>query len=296
MTSWDFAPTHVVPGPDSRPGRARTRPGPRSRWTRCCPCSCWSAGATGRRCCASTAGRPGWTAGCWSRSRRTRRRRTAGGPHRRPRPLLARAEEALGRYRRAAGELADGSLDGETFRLRTRGLKVGMVVDGESVWLYDAEHERWVHCDGRRLSTLAASAEPAVQPGRAPAAPAAPGAAGPADLTRVTGADPPRPPDGPRPAAVEDPAAHPRRPRPGGPTPDTDAPPPTRVVPDRETPTPDTDPPPPTRVVPDRETPTPTPTHPHPPASSPTGKPRPRHGRAAAHPGRGRAGRAGAAG
>lgn len=36
-----------------------------------------------------------------------------------------------------------------------------MVVDGESLWLYDGEHERWVYCDGTRLSTFAASEKPA---------------------------------------------------------------------------------------------------------------------------------------
>ncbi|MFE6712785.1 hypothetical protein [Streptomyces sp. NPDC057695] len=87
-----------------------------------------------------------------------------------PRPLIARAEDALGRYRRAAEALGAGRLDGEDFRQRTRGLRVGMVVDGESVWLYDAEHERWVYCDGLGLSTYAASSAPSV------ASPAAPGA------------------------------------------------------------------------------------------------------------------------
>ncbi|MFE0133936.1 hypothetical protein ACFWY6_20590, partial [Streptomyces sp. NPDC059037] len=82
-----------------------------------------------------------------------------------PRPLLARAEDALGRYRRAAEELAGGAGDGETFRARTHGLRVGMVVDGESVWLYDAEHERWVYCDGTRLSTFAAEGGPSVHGG-----------------------------------------------------------------------------------------------------------------------------------
>lgn len=82
-----------------------------------------------------------------------------------PRPLLARAEDALGRYRRAAEELASGAGDGETFRGRTHGLRVGMVVDGESVWLYDAEHERWVYCDGTRLSTFAAEGGPSVHGG-----------------------------------------------------------------------------------------------------------------------------------
>ncbi|MFC8275471.1 hypothetical protein ACFUJR_23650 [Streptomyces sp. NPDC057271] len=77
-----------------------------------------------------------------------------------PRPLIARAEESLGRYRRAAEELAAGRADGGTFGRRTHGLRVGMVVDGESLWLYDAEHERWVYCDGTALSTYATSARP----------------------------------------------------------------------------------------------------------------------------------------
>ncbi|MFF9344732.1 MULTISPECIES: hypothetical protein [unclassified Streptomyces] len=77
-----------------------------------------------------------------------------------PRPLIARAEDALGRYRRAVEELAAGRSDGEGFRRRTRGLRVGMVVDGESVWLYDAEHERWVFCDGVGLTTYAAASGP----------------------------------------------------------------------------------------------------------------------------------------
>ncbi|MFJ5049113.1 hypothetical protein [Streptomyces sp. NPDC088719] len=95
-----------------------------------------------------------------------------------PRPLLARAEESLTRYRRAAQDLAEGRSDGEGFRQRTRGLRVGMVVDGESVWLYDAEHERWVFCDGTRLSTYASQAGPgAAGPasGEAEAPDAAPG-------------------------------------------------------------------------------------------------------------------------
>ncbi|MFD5765444.1 hypothetical protein ACFWIN_06435 [Streptomyces sp. NPDC127049] len=80
-----------------------------------------------------------------------------------PRPLITRAEDALGRYRRAAEELAAGRVDGETFRRRTRGLRVGMVVDGESVWLYDAEHERWVYCDGLGLTTYAAASGPSLR-------------------------------------------------------------------------------------------------------------------------------------
>ncbi|MFH8395608.1 hypothetical protein [Streptomyces sp. NPDC018036] len=77
-----------------------------------------------------------------------------------PRPLLARVEQALTDYRQAAEELASGRLEAENFRARTQGSRVGVVVDGESMWLYDGEHERWVYCDGTRLSTFAAERTP----------------------------------------------------------------------------------------------------------------------------------------
>ncbi|MFJ9187307.1 hypothetical protein ACIRQO_30105 [Streptomyces anulatus] len=167
-----------------------------------------------------------------------------------PRPLLARAEESLTQYRRAAQDLAEGRSDGEGFRQRTRGLRVGMVVDGESVWLYDAEHERWVFCDGTRLSTYAAEAGP--------------GAAGPASGEAEAPAPVPAPTPAPAPAA---PAAEPPR-MAAGEEPDPeptrvvapDGPEPTRVVtPDEPEPTrvvrPDG--PEPTRVVtPDEPEPT----------------------------------------
>ncbi|WP_318198328.1 hypothetical protein [Streptomyces sp. MCL20-2] len=119
-----------------------------------------------------------------------------------PRPLLARAEESLSRYRRAAQDLAEGRSDGEGFRQRTRGLRVGMVVDGESVWLYDAEHERWVFCDGARLSTYAAEAGP----GASAPVPASGEAQTPGPF-RVAGGEEPEatrvvPPDGPEPTRV----------------------------------------------------------------------------------------------
>ncbi|MFI8962860.1 hypothetical protein ACIGO8_12135 [Streptomyces sp. NPDC053493] len=121
-----------------------------------------------------------------------------------PRPLIARAEDALGRFRRAVEELAAGRADGETFRQRTRGLRVGMVVDGEAVWLYDAEHERWVFCDGAGLSTYAAASGPSVAARTpsgvtgSPASPASPlpagssgssGSPGPAVSPRSEGAE-----------------------------------------------------------------------------------------------------------
>ncbi|MFD6490499.1 hypothetical protein ACFV99_16300 [Streptomyces sp. NPDC059944] len=81
-----------------------------------------------------------------------------------PRPLLARVEEALTEYRKVAEELASGQADGEAFRARTQGRRIGVVVDGESMWLYDAGHERWVFCDGARLSTFAAERTPTTSP------------------------------------------------------------------------------------------------------------------------------------
>ena len=88
-----------------------------------------------------------------------------------PRPLLARAEEALARYRTVVEELAAAALDGETFSDRTRGLRMGVVVDGESLWLYDSDHGRWLYTDGTRLSTSAADDAPRAageSPGHAP--------------------------------------------------------------------------------------------------------------------------------
>jgi hypothetical protein len=70
-----------------------------------------------------------------------------------PRPLLARAAQALADYRDAVEDLVGGGLDGESFRGRTHGLRIGLVVDGESVWLYDPAEGCWLYGDGRRLST-----------------------------------------------------------------------------------------------------------------------------------------------
>ncbi|MET8607829.1 hypothetical protein ABZV92_30290 [Streptomyces rubiginosohelvolus] len=163
-----------------------------------------------------------------------------------PRPLLARAEESLSRYRRAAQDLAEGRSDGEGFRQRTRGLRVGMVVDGESVWLYDAEHERWVFCDGARLSTYAAEAGPGA------AAPvSASGEAETPEPFRVAGGEGPEPtrvvpPDGPEPTRM----VPPEEPEPTRVVP-PDGPEPTRVAPDEPEPTRVAPPegPEPTRVV-----------------------------------------------
>ncbi|MFE7403510.1 hypothetical protein [Streptomyces sp. NPDC057557] len=169
MVTPEFRPTHVVPrdglpaweGPDvSRPTEPLDPLLPvqlidrRGDWGQVLCANGWSAWVDGRLLVSVPQGPP-----------------LAGQPLARtadPRPLLARVQESLAQYRRVAEELADGRIDGETFRRRTQGLRMGMVVDGEAVWLYDAEHERWVYCDGTRLSTYAAASGPG-RPSRAPA-------------------------------------------------------------------------------------------------------------------------------
>ncbi|MET9322348.1 hypothetical protein ABZX75_19485 [Streptomyces sp. NPDC003038] len=77
-----------------------------------------------------------------------------------PRPLLVRSAEALERYRRAMDELAAGTADTEAFRRSVQGLRAGVVLDGESVWLYDDTSGRWLYGDGTRLTTYAVVAGP----------------------------------------------------------------------------------------------------------------------------------------
>lgn len=180
----DFRPTHVVPRSGLDAWEAPDPGLPTTPLDAFLPVRLEErAGDWGRILCSN-----GWTAWVDARLLVTvpDDPPAAGGPLTRtadPRPLIARAEDALGRYRRAAEALGAGRLDGENFRLRTRGLRVGMVVDGESVWLYDAEHERWVYCDGVGLSTYAAGSSPSV------AAAAVPGAgAGAAAGERAPGA------------------------------------------------------------------------------------------------------------
>ncbi|MFF1903724.1 hypothetical protein [Kitasatospora sp. NPDC058218] len=98
-----------------------------------------------------------------------------------PRPALAEAEGALARYRALLEDLAAGSADLETFRDRARGLRIGLVVDGEALWLFDQVHDRWCYCDGLQLQTYAAPGRPQATPGAAagPKPGAAPGPAAP---------------------------------------------------------------------------------------------------------------------
>ncbi|MGR4879719.1 hypothetical protein ACIPUC_09855 [Streptomyces sp. LARHCF249] len=91
-----------------------------------------------------------------------------------PRPQLERSAEALERYRQAVAELAAGRTDSEAFRRSVRGLRAGIVIDGESVWLYDESAGRWMYGDGTRLVTYAAVAGPGASPGAAARAPSDP--------------------------------------------------------------------------------------------------------------------------
>ncbi|MFI7413300.1 hypothetical protein ACIBU0_31965 [Streptomyces sp. NPDC049627] len=176
MASPGFRPTHVVPrhgmpaweAPD--PARPTVPLDPflpvqlverRGDWGHILCANGWSAWVDGRFLVAVPQDPP--TAG--------------GGPLTRtadPRPLLARVEHVLAGYRSAVEDLAAGGLDGEAFRVRTSGLRIGVVVDGESLWLYDAEHGRWVYADGTRLSTYAtddgprATEDPGPRPTAAP--------------------------------------------------------------------------------------------------------------------------------
>ncbi|MFF5639358.1 hypothetical protein [Streptomyces sp. NPDC012825] len=235
----DFRPTHVVPR-DGLPAWEAPDPGlPTAPLDAFLPVRLEErSGDWGRIRCSN-----GWTA--WVDARLLVSvpddPPAAGRPLTRtadPRPLIARAEDALGRYRRAAEELGAGRLDGEAFRLRTRGLRVGMVVDGESVWLYDAEHERWVYCDGAGLGTYAAGAAPSVAAAPPAAQPAFP--ASPASPASPMGDDPED--DGHEPTRVMSPAG-PAAPETTGPD---EPPPPTRTV---EQPSAGTGERPPTRVV-----------------------------------------------
>ncbi|MFF4388276.1 hypothetical protein ACFY0G_16060 [Streptomyces sp. NPDC001552] len=157
-----FRPTHVVPqeglpaweGPDvSRPTvpldpflpvQLLSR---RGEWGEVLCANGWSAWVDGRLLVAVPQPPP-----------------TAGGrpPVRSedPRPLLTRGSEALERYRRAVDELASGRIDADAFRRSLRGLRAGVVIDGESVWLYDEKSGRWLYDDGDRMTTYAVVAGP----------------------------------------------------------------------------------------------------------------------------------------
>lgn len=162
MTTPGFWPTHVVPrdgmpaweAPD--PARPTVPLDPllpvqlverRGDWGRIVCANGWSAWVDGR-CLVVVPDAPP----------------TVGAPLARtddPRPLLAHAEEVLCRYRAAVEALARGDLDAVSFRDRTQGFRIGVVVDGESAWLYDGERGQWTYGDGgARLTAYAASEGP----------------------------------------------------------------------------------------------------------------------------------------
>ncbi|MGY0065587.1 hypothetical protein ACWZEH_01815 [Streptomyces sp. QTS137] len=186
-----FRPTHVVPGDGMPAWEAPDPAGPtvgldpllpvrlverRGDWGQVLCSNGWSAWVDGRLLVAVPQDPPASEAPL---------SRTAD-----PRPLLTRAEEALAGYR-AAVEARYGGLDGEGFRARTRGLRVGLVVDGESLWLYDPDRGRWVYTDGTRPHTYAVD-----EPPRAAEAPEAAGHAPtqavPGEPTRSVPAEPTR--------------------------------------------------------------------------------------------------------
>lgn len=170
MTTPGFRPTHVVPqhgmpaweAPD--PSRPTVDLDPllpvqllerQGDWGHVLCFNGWSAWVDGRRLVAVPQDPP-----------------AADGPLTRtadPRPLLGRAQEALARYRSAVEDLAAG-LDRESFRTRTYGMRIGVVVDGESVWAYDSAHGHWVYADGTRMTTYATDETPEAGPASRPAA------------------------------------------------------------------------------------------------------------------------------
>ncbi|WP_424215142.1 hypothetical protein ACN20G_25460 [Streptomyces sp. BI20] len=80
---------------------------------------------------------------------------TAGRPVARaedPRPPLTRTAEALARYREAAEALLGGRIEAGGFRRETRALRAGVVIDGESVWIWDPVAGRWLYGDGAHLT------------------------------------------------------------------------------------------------------------------------------------------------
>ncbi|MFE7539616.1 hypothetical protein [Streptomyces platensis] len=204
MTSPEFLPSHVVPpegmatwsAPDTTRPSAPLDPllpvqiiDRRGDWALALCSNGWSTWVDGRLLLAVPREPPAAEQGA---------ARTAD-----PRPLLGAAEGELSRYRKLIEELAAGQLDGESFARRTRGTRLGVVVDGDAVWLYDARHERWCYCDGVSLETYAVTAGPSSRSGERPGSttgPETPDEPGPV-------ADPPAPTAAARPGPAPDPGA-----------------------------------------------------------------------------------------
>lgn len=155
-TDTEFRPTHVTPldgmptwaGPDpSEPSAWLDALLPvqvtdsRGDWARVLCANGWAAWVDGRLLVALPDSPPGTVLP------------PASTPD--PRPLLARLERALSAYRQLVEQLADGDIDLQTFRKRSAGLRMGVIVDGESAWLLDLEHDRWWYCRGTQVQTFA---------------------------------------------------------------------------------------------------------------------------------------------
>ncbi|WP_441248463.1 hypothetical protein [Kitasatospora sp. McL0602] len=151
-----FRPTHVAPqdglptwaGPDPSRPSARIDPLLPVRlaetsgdWARIVCSNGWTAWVDGRMLIALPQRPPG-TVGPLAATED-------------PRPLLAALEQTLARYRALVDDLADGRIDLAAFRTRSRGLRVGAVLDGPAAWLLDLDHGRWYYSDGTRLATYA---------------------------------------------------------------------------------------------------------------------------------------------
>ncbi|MFD8707536.1 hypothetical protein ACFV1W_33970 [Kitasatospora sp. NPDC059648] len=172
MDEFAFRPTHVAP-PDGMatwtapdPARPSARLDPllpvrliarQGDWAQILCSNGWTAWVDGRLLVALPQPPP-----------------AAGGPPARtadPRPALAEAETALARHRALLEDLAAGTLDLEAFRARTRGQRIGLVADGEALWVFDPVHDRWCYCDGLQLQTYAATDRPPPAPVSTPVSP-----------------------------------------------------------------------------------------------------------------------------
>jgi hypothetical protein len=172
MTDAEFRPTHVVPldglptwgSPDTSQPSAWLDPllpvhllSRHGDWARVACSNGWAAWVDGRLLLTLPDGPPG-TANLLAES-----------PD--PRPLLARIERAVAGYRELVEQLADGRIDLDSFRRRSAGLRLGVVVDGESAWLLDLDQDRWWYCDGARLATFATVEAPPTDTAPADTAP-----------------------------------------------------------------------------------------------------------------------------
>ncbi|MFJ4777765.1 hypothetical protein [Streptomyces sp. NPDC088762] len=158
----DFHPTHVVPQEGMAAWEAPDVTRPTAPLDPFLPVQLLSrSGEWGEILCAN-----GWSA--WVDGRLLvavpQPPPTAGGPAparaEDPRPHLDRTADALDLYRQAVDDLAGGRVDSEQFARSLRNLRAGIVIDGESVWVYDETAGRWMYGDGTRLATYAVAAGP----------------------------------------------------------------------------------------------------------------------------------------